>query len=313
MATAGPLPWVRTMSSSAWPGRHGTRSSSRRTSSRCHSSSSGTRWSRNAWAGAPKTDGATPRAEAETGDRRAGRLLRHEGDGVGSGDREVVAEPQQIHAPVRHDPPRLAVGPARPHDRAVDRRGALAVHGPSLPPAHPRAPRRAMMRRMAHAPRLLHVCYVQPEGGSIGRTTPRRSGDVVAAAERIDNTRVVPLQGPGSGRPHAPRSSGSSSGRTGGRCGCASSTAWPASRTRSARSPRVGGIANLTLQFVTVGHGRDPHQLRRAGLLLVDRGHRHAHRPTCGADDELWLARARHRAHRVPSGSCATSSATPSA
>ena len=59
---------------------------------------------------------------------------------------EVVAEPHQVHAPVRHDPPRLAVGRPRPHDRAVDRRGALPVHGPSLPVpdphAHPRTPAR---------------------------------------------------------------------------------------------------------------------------------------------------------------------------
>lgn len=55
---------------------------------------------------------------------------------------------------------------------------------------------------MARSPRSLPVCYILPEGGTIG-ATPRRSGDEVSAAERVDNTRVVPLRGGASGRPRA--------------------------------------------------------------------------------------------------------------
>ena len=36
-------------------------------------------------------------------------------------------------------------------------------------------------------------------------------------------------------------------------------------------------VVNLTLQFVADRPGRDPHQLRREGLLLVDRRHRRPH------------------------------------
>ncbi len=55
---------------------------------------------------------------------------------------------------------------------------------------------------MAPTRRPLHVCTIQPEGGRIG-ATPRRGGDSVAATERVDNTRVVPLQPSGTGRPRA--------------------------------------------------------------------------------------------------------------
>ena len=55
---------------------------------------------------------------------------------------------------------------------------------------------------MARSPRSLPVCYILPEGGKIG-ATPRRSGDELAAAERVDNTRVVPLRSGASGRPRA--------------------------------------------------------------------------------------------------------------
>jgi hypothetical protein len=55
---------------------------------------------------------------------------------------------------------------------------------------------------MARAPRSLKVCYIQPEGGRVG-VAPRVTGATVAAAERVDNTRVVPLRGAGTGRPRA--------------------------------------------------------------------------------------------------------------
>jgi hypothetical protein len=54
----------------------------------------------------------------------------------------------------------------------------------------------------AMAPMLLKVCYIRPEGGRPG-ATPRRPGDVVAAAERVDNVRVTPLLDPAAGRPRA--------------------------------------------------------------------------------------------------------------
>jgi hypothetical protein len=48
------------------------------------------------------------------------------------------------------------------------------------------------------APKKLKVCYIQPEGGTIG-AEPRRSGDELASLERVDNTRVIPLRFPGFG------------------------------------------------------------------------------------------------------------------
>ena len=109
-----------------------------------------------------------------------------------------------------------------------------------------------MMPRMARAPRLLHVCYVQPEGGSIG-ATPRRGGDVVAAAERIDNTRVVPLQGPGSGRPRAAveRFKLWQNGRT-LRVRFLDGVATVQDKVREI-AREWEDVANLTLQFVTSG------------------------------------------------------------
>jgi hypothetical protein len=41
-----------------------------------------------------------------------------------------------------------------------------------------------------------------PEGGRLG-ASPRRTGDDVASAERVDNTRVVPLRAAATGRPRA--------------------------------------------------------------------------------------------------------------
>ena len=46
------------------------------------------------------------------------------------------------------------------------------------------------------------MCTVQPEGGTPGGR-PNRSGDEVAAAERVDNVRVMPMRSAGSGRPRA--------------------------------------------------------------------------------------------------------------
>ncbi len=46
------------------------------------------------------------------------------------------------------------------------------------------------------------ICTILPEGGSPG-AAPNRSGDDVAAAERVDNVRVVPLRSPVTGRPRA--------------------------------------------------------------------------------------------------------------
>ena len=51
-------------------------------------------------------------------------------------------------------------------------------------------------------PRRPKVCTIQPEGGSPG-SRPIRSGDEVAAAERVDNVRVMPVRTAGSGRPRA--------------------------------------------------------------------------------------------------------------
>jgi hypothetical protein len=55
---------------------------------------------------------------------------------------------------------------------------------------------------MARSPRPLHVCTIQPEGGAPG-SRPRRTGDELAAAERVDNTRVTPLRPAATGRPRA--------------------------------------------------------------------------------------------------------------
>ena len=55
---------------------------------------------------------------------------------------------------------------------------------------------------MARAPTSLRVCYLQPEGGDVG-ATPLRSGDLVAAAERVDNTRIEALRSTATGRPRA--------------------------------------------------------------------------------------------------------------
>src|SRR5918998_3310130 len=55
---------------------------------------------------------------------------------------------------------------------------------------------------MAPAPALLRVCVMQPEGGQIGAPS-RRGGDAMAARERVDNTRVGPLQSSDTGRPRA--------------------------------------------------------------------------------------------------------------
>lgn len=55
---------------------------------------------------------------------------------------------------------------------------------------------------MARSRTSLHVCYIQPAGGRLGDTT-RRTGDDAASAERVDNTRVVPLQTAATGRPRA--------------------------------------------------------------------------------------------------------------
>ena len=46
------------------------------------------------------------------------------------------------------------------------------------------------------------ICTILPEGGSPG-AAPNRSGDDVAAAERVDNVRVVPMRSPVTGRPRA--------------------------------------------------------------------------------------------------------------
>src|SRR5262245_59124237 len=104
----------------------------------------------------------------------------------------------------------------------------------------------------AMAPRLLKVCYIRPEGGRIG-ATPRRSGDVVAAAERVDNVRVMPLQGGAAGRPRA---------------AVERFKLWQNGRTLKAKcldgSPTVqekvagiakewGDVVNLTVQFVKSG------------------------------------------------------------
>lgn len=51
-------------------------------------------------------------------------------------------------------------------------------------------------------PKLLKVCYIAPEGGRIG-ATPRRTGLDVATAERVDNTRILPLRRASTGRPRA--------------------------------------------------------------------------------------------------------------
>ena len=101
-------------------------------------------------------------------------------------------------------------------------------------------------------PRRPKICTIQPEGGSPG-ARPDRSGDEVAAAERVDNVRVMPLRSAGSGRPRA---------------AVERLKLWENGRTLRVRfldgQPVVQqkveaiakeweAVANLTLQFVTSG------------------------------------------------------------
>lgn len=101
-------------------------------------------------------------------------------------------------------------------------------------------------------PRRLKVCYIQPEGGSLG-ATPNRSGEEVAAAERVDNVRVMPLRSASTGRPRA---------------AVERLKLWEIGRTLRVRfldgqsvvqqkveaiAKEWEAVANLTLQFVTGG------------------------------------------------------------
>ena len=62
----------------------------------------------------------------------------------------------------------------------------------------------------------------------------------------------------------------------------------------------VGAGRQPHAQVRHVGRRRDPHQLPRQGLLVVDRRHRRPDGARLAADDELRLAGAEHVAARVP-------------
>ena len=127
------------------------------------------------------------------------------------------------------------------------------------------------MRRM---PRSYKICspFVPGVGGH--DTVAGAVSDQLAANERVDNTRVVPLRRGADMRLRA---------------AVEKFKLWENGRTLRVKfldgvpevQDKVAAIAkewedvaNLTLDFVTGRRRRDPHQLRREGLLVVDRRHR---------------------------------------
>ena len=150
-------------------------------------------------------------------------------------------------------------------------------------------------------PRRLKICYIQPEGGSLGADPEplrRRGRRRRAGRQRPRHARASA----GSGRPRA---------------AVERFKLWENGRTLRVRfldgEPVVQqkveaiakeweAVANLTLQFVTSGAAELRDQLRRAGLLVVDGRHRRPDRAAHAADDELRLARAGHGHPRVPAG-----------
>ena len=149
--------------------------------------------------------------------------------------------------------------------RGEDRRSA---------PSSPRAARRA------------------PPRTAPATRSPPPSGSTTSASSRCGRrSRAGP----------APRSSGSSCGRTAARCACASSTAMPeVQRKVEAIAKEWEAVANLTLQLRHQRRRRDPDQLRRGGVLVVDGRHRRPDRAAHRGDDELRLARTGHGHPRVP-------------
>ena len=147
-------------------------------------------------------------------------------------------------------------------------------------------------------PRKLRVCYVQPAGGSVDAVDD-------AASEEAAIRGVSTTSGDAAvGCPHLPAARG------GGAVQAVGERAPPARplprrtlrRAGEGRRDRqgVGGRRQHPLRLRRRDHRRTPDQLRRGGVLVVDRRHRRAHRPEHAADDELRVARAGHPAPGVP-------------
>ena len=147
--------------------------------------------------------------------------------------------------------------------------------------------------------RTMKICTIQPEGGRVG-ARPRAGGDEVAAAERVDNVRVMPLRRAASRPAACRRRAAQAVGERAHGCASASSTAPSVQEKVAAIAKEWEAVANLTLRLRHRGAVEIRVSFAEEGFSWSTVGTDALTVPRARGDDELRLARAGHRDPGVP-------------